>query len=424
MLTGRTLKGRYRIYDRLGMGGAATVFLGRDTSTGQMVIVKLVHPHLVNDQFIARFEREIDLLQQIDSPYIIQLYNWALRERDPELGETLSYIVAEFVQGHTLADIIDTRGKMEEQAALAITRQLALGLSEVHSKSIVHRDVKSQNIMITPENEAKLIDFGIAKGPEHATLTDPAHFAGTLFYAPPEQILESHKVDQRADLYALGVVLYEMLMAALPVKDREFGVIASKIIAGDLDPVEGVGEPVERLVGLMMAPNLADRIASAEEVVARIEAILGKEIAPALPERPPSRDETLAIKRAAQEGGETMPETLPYDVRRLGYVLVTPEGRDVRLEKQEVIVGRSHPRDAVAPDIDLNVLGVEHARTASRQHCRLFVEEDVFFLEDLGSMNGTRLNDVAVKPGNVHRLTPGDIISAGRVALTFKVQPQ
>lgn len=402
------------------MGGAATVFLARDTTTGQMVIVKLVHPHLVSDQFIARFEREIDLLQQIDSPYIVRLYNWALREKDPDLKETLSYIVAEFVQGHTLADIIDTRGKMEEQAALAITRQLALGLSEVHALGIIHRDVKSQNIMLTPENETKLIDFGIAKGPNHATLTDPAHFAGTLFYAPPEQILESHKVDQRADIYALGVVLYEMLMATLPVQDREFGIIASKIIAGDLDPVTGVSQPVESLVSAMMAPNLADRIDSAQEVVARIEAIIGGQVDPALPERPPARDETLAIRRAEQS--ETSPETLPYDVNRLGYVLVTPNGREIRLEKQEMIIGRSHPRDAVVPDVDLNALGVENARTASRRHCRLFVEEDNFYVEDLGSMNGTVLNSVALKPGNVHRLVPGDVISAGQVALTFKVQ--
>ena len=76
------------------------------------------------------------------------------------------------------------------------------------------------------------------------------------------------------------------------------------------------------------------------------------------------------------------------------------------------------------PDVDLIALGVENARTASRQHCRLFVEEDAFFLEDLGSMNGTRLNETEVKPGNVHRLTPGDVISAGRVALAFKAQPQ
>jgi serine/threonine-protein kinase len=425
VLTGHTIKGRYRIYDRLGMGGAATVYLARDTTSGRMVVVKVVHPHLVNDQFIARFEREIDLLQQIQSPYIIRLYDWALRDYDDVLHESLSYIVTEFVQGHTLADIIDTRGKMDEEAALAIARQLALALAEVHDRGIIHRDVKSQNIMITPANEAKLIDFGIAKGPDHATLTDPAHFAGTLYYAPPEQIIEARNVDHRADLYALGVVLYEMLTASLPVQEKDFGAIASKIISGDLVPITGVSEEVTVLVDMMMAPNLAERVGSADEVVQRIEAILGSATELVLPERPPSRDETVALKRSELGMDEVAPiETGPLDVSSLGYRLVTDDGREILLEKPDTIVGRSHPRDAVAPDIDLNALGLEHARTASRRHCRLFIENGVCFLEDLGSMNGTRLNDVRLEAGNLYRLSPDDLISAGQVLLTFRAPPQ
>jgi serine/threonine protein kinase len=419
VLTGHTLKGRYRIYDKLGMGGAATVYLARDVQTGQMVIVKVVHPHLVNEQFIARFEREIDLLQQIQSPYIIRLFDWSLREHDAVLHETLSYIVAEFVQGHTLADIIDTRGKMEEDAALAIARQLALALSEVHARGIVHRDVKSQNIMITPTNDAKLIDFGIAKGPDHATLTDPAHFAGTLYYAPPEQIIESYKVDHRADLYALGVVLYEMLTARLPVQEREFGAIATKIIAGDLIPITDVSAPVIQLVNVMMAPNLTERINSGNEVVKRIEGILGGAKTPDLPKRPDTGDRTAAVARAEAEP-EELPETVPFSLDK-GFKLVTNDGLDIPLEKEETIIGRSHPRDAITPDVDLSALGVEHARTASRRHCRLFIDNGTFFLEDLGSMNGTRVNDAALQPGNVQRLEPGDLINAGRVELIFQI---
>lgn len=424
MLTGHTLKSRYRIYDRLGMGGAATVYLARDLQTGQMVIVKVVHPHLVSDQFIARFEREIDLLQQIESPHIIQLYDWALREQDDVLHETLSYIIAEFVQGHTLADIIDTRGALEEEPALAITRQLALALAEVHGKGIVHRDVKSQNIMITPSNEAKLIDFGIAKGPDHATLTDPAHFAGTLYYAPPEQIVESHKVDHRADLYALGVVLYEMLTARLPVEEREFGKIASKIIAGDLIPISGVSKPVADLVNAMMAPNREARIISAEGVVIRIEGITGGATEPALPERPPTGEGTAAFKRAElEEYRQSSPDTIPVKISDLGYKLIINGGREILLEREETIIGRSHLRDTVAPDVDLTALGVrdEIAKTASRRHCRIFVEDGTFYLEDLGSMNGTRLNSKVIEPGDAHRLIPGDLIQAGKVEMVFQM---
>src|SRR5574341_1001355 len=153
------LKDRYRIYDRLGSGGAANVYLGRDQQSGQMVVIKVVHNHLVNEKFMGRFQREIELLQKLHNPYIIELYDWALQEFDPETNQQLSYIVAEFVEGHTLADIVDTRGPLDEPTSLAIGRQVALGLSDVHRQGIVHRDIKSQNIMITPDNVAKIIDF-------------------------------------------------------------------------------------------------------------------------------------------------------------------------------------------------------------------------------------------------------------------------
>jgi serine/threonine protein kinase len=412
VLISHTLKERYRVYDRLGMGGAATVYLARDSQAGQMVIVKVVHPHLVNEQFIGRFEREIDVLQQIDCPYIFRLYDWALREYNSDLDEELSYIVGEFVEGHTLADIIDTRGPLSEPDSLAIARQVALGLVELHKRSIVHRDVKSQNIMITPSSDAKLIDFGIAKGPGHATLTDPSHFAGTLYYAPPEQILESSTVDGRADIYALGVVLYEMLTARLPVRAREFGTIATKIIAGDLDPITGVTPPVEGLVNDMMAHKVEQRIATAQEVIARIEQIVGT-AKPEVPGRP--LEDTGATMLSAP-----MPHLEGASERELDHVLVTDDERSLRLKAPETIIGRSHPRDAVRPDVDLHALGMEFARTASRRHCRVFVQDGDFFIEDLGSMNGTRLNGCKLQPGKPCRLADGDEIFAGRVRLHFQ----
>lgn len=409
MLTGQTLRGRYTIYDRLGSGGAATVYLARDSQTGQMVIVKVVHPHLVDERFIGRFEREIDLLRQLDNPHIIKLYDWALQELEPTTRQTLSYIVAEFVEGHTLADIIDTRGKLGEPDALAIGRQVALGLADIHAHGIVHRDIKTQNIMITPNNQAKLIDFGIAKGQNHATLTDPSHFAGTLYYAPPEQILESHSADHRADIYALGIVLYEMLTARLPIESREFGTVASRIIQGDLDPITGVSPEVESLVADMIAFKPEHRIASAVDVAKRIEKIIGSTAVPDLGDLPPAA--TAMIQRVA-----------PSDVKKKeapAFKLVTTTGQSIPLSDNEMVIGRSHPRDPSTPDIDLWTLGLEEARTASRRHCRVIHENDGYFVEDLGSMNGTFLNERQLEPNIKNPLKEGDQIMAGRVVLTF-----
>jgi serine/threonine protein kinase len=263
--------------------------------------------------------------------------------------------------------------------------------------------------MITPDNEAKLIDFGIAKGQNHATLTDPSHFAGTLYYAPPEQILEAHGVDHRADIYALGIVLYEMLMATLPVKAREFGTVASKIISGDLDPLVGVPPETESLVSDMIAYRVQNRIASAEEVIRRIERILGGARGPSIADLPPSTTAMLA----------RIPAEMAKPTEGPSYKLVTQDGQSLPLSKHDMVIGRSHPRDTAVPDIDLWTLGIEDARTASRQHCRIFRDGENYFLEDLGSMNGTFLNDQPIQAGTAHPLHDGDRIIAGRVPLTF-----
>jgi len=411
VLTGQTLRNRYSVYDRLGSGGAATVYLARDSKTGQMVILKVVHPHLIDESFMGRFRREIELLSQLDNPHIIKLYDWALQEHDPVTNQTLSYIIAEFVEGHTLSDIIDTRGALPEPDALAIGRQIAIGLADIHSRGIIHRDIKSQNIMITPTNIAKLIDFGIAKSTNQATLTNPSHFAGTLFYAPPEQIMETHSVDHRADIYALGVVLYEMLSARLPVSEREFGAVASRIISGDLDPLTGVSPEAESLVADMMAFRPENRIASAELVIKKIEKILGGAESPDLKNLPPVV--TAHMMAVSQDA-----------IKAQGprYKLVATTGQAIPITQNETVIGRSHPRDPSAPDIDLWTLGIEEARTASRRHCRVFLKDDAYFLEDLASMNGTFLNDIQCVAGTIYPLKDGDQIMAGRVQLTFTKQ--
>lgn len=412
-MIGTTVKSRYRIYDRLGAGGSATVYLARDGQTGGMVIVKVVHENLVDHEFIMRFKREIEILSHLNNQHVIHLYDWGLEEFHPESGQSLSYIVAEFIEGHTLADIIDTRGALPEHDALAITRQVATALEEIHAQRIIHRDIKSQNIMLTPENRAKLIDFGIAKASSHANVTGSSIFAGTVYYAAPEQILGARDVDQRADIYSLGVVLYEMLSANLPVRARELGTVASRIVSGQLEPLQGISQPVDRLVMAMLATNVHDRIQTATDVISGIDRIGGDHRKADLPDRPaPRNTTTLNIKATPPSAGDAA----VVDAFRL----TAPNGRRISIEHAEVVIGRSHPRDSFIPDIDLNSLNLEEARTASRRHCRIYVNNGNYFIEDLGSMNGTSLNGKWLDAGVVYPLKSGDQVVVGRLLLIFE----
>ncbi len=401
---------RYTITDRLGVGGAAAVYRAHDAHSRGTVVVKVLHSHLLQQSEVERFKREIDLLRRVDSPHVIRLYDWGLHVQQPGIDAPLTYLVAEYVEGHTLADIIDTRGALPEADALAVARQVALGLSAIHALGAVHRDVKSQNIMIAGGQQAKLIDFGIARGPHHATLTRQTEFTGTLYYAPPEQVLRAQRLDGRADIYALGVVLYEMLSAELPIKERALDRVAARIIRGELDPLVGASPAATALVGEMMALNPADRPQTAEAVIARLDEITGGARLPTLPRR--TADSTpLRVKAVAV--GEPVPSLAHA-------TLLADEGRALPCRLPETVIGRSHPRHAAVPDVDLWALGHPLGQTVSRRHCRLFEAEGVPYIEDLGSMNGTRVNGVWLSAGVPHPVQNGDRIIVGEVPLTFQ----
>jgi serine/threonine protein kinase len=407
-MIGQMLKGRYKIYDRVAEGSAKMVYLARDSESGQVVVVKVLHDYLANGRFVSQFEREIDLLQRIDNPHVVHIYDWAIQEKQPDSGRVLSYIITEFVKGRTLANIIDIYGKIEEKAALAIARQIAQGLAAIHNEGFIHQDVRSQHIMITPDQAAKLIDFGFAKHADQATLSGRGMFIGMFvgksYYAPPEQIMEAQNIDHRADIYALGIVLFEMLTARLPDSGK-FGTVVAKILSRDLDlePLRGVSVPVEELVTEMVAYNAADRPASAKVVIERIEEILG--------ENPPPPVTNVVGRRV-----EVSPNNLYAHLR-------TSTGMSIPLTRKEVVIGRSAPKDPNIPDIDLWSLCVPDARTVSRRHFRVYRQGHQYFIEDLCSMSGTSVNRIRIQPEQPHPLKNGDMIRAGRVVMTFRDEP-
>ena len=201
-----TYNGRYEVERRIARGGMADVFLARDLLLARPVAVKVLFPEFASDPaFVARFRREAQAAANLTHANIVGVYDWG------QEGGTY-YIVMEYVDGRSLSEILRTQGTPPARTAAGIVADVAAALGHAHRNGVVHRDVKPGNIMITAGGNVKVADFGIARAmtssPEDS-LTQAGSVMGTATYFSPEQA-QGHDVDQRSDLYSLGVVMYEM----------------------------------------------------------------------------------------------------------------------------------------------------------------------------------------------------------------------
>lgn len=226
-LIGRTVLQRYRIVELIAMGGIAAVFRATKLETGQDVAIKVLHPEAEEfPEMVERFEREAIAGKHIYHPNVAAVHGFERFE------DGSWFLIQEFIRGKTLREVID-RGPIPSLRAARIARQLASALTAAHDLGIVHRDVKPRNIMILdgPEETVQLIDFGLAKVPVDRlavagenvrnSLTQAGVVFGTVAYMAPEASLGMRVIDRRADLYALGVILYEMLAGKHPFTATE-----------------------------------------------------------------------------------------------------------------------------------------------------------------------------------------------------------
>lgn len=271
-LIGKSLA-KYNIIEEIGRGGMATVYRARDTRTGAIVALKIMYPHLATDPtYIERFRREAKTALSLDSPHIVKVLDYG------SVGGRY-FLTMEYVTGKTLQQLIKERGSLAVSRALDIARQVVEALKAAHQKGIVHRDIKPQNIMVTPQGVAKVMDFGIAKMAGFATLTQSGAFLGSPHYIAPEQA-KGRKADIHADIYALGVVLYQMLVGIVPFDaETPWGIVQQHI---EKEPVPTTSHradiplQVDALVRKALAKDPASRYQTPREMLRALESLGGK----------------------------------------------------------------------------------------------------------------------------------------------------
>lgn len=270
-LIGRKLGGRYILQRKVGGGGMAMVFKAQDELLNRYVAVKLLNPGLQNDEdFIRRFRHEAQAAAGLSHPNIVGVY-------DVGRDEDLNFIVMEYIEGLTLKDIIDRLGPLPTAEVLEITRQIAEALRVAHRHGIVHRDIKPHNIMIGDDGRVKVTDFGIARASSAMTVTQSTGMMGSVHYISPEQA-RGGIVGERADLYSLGVVMFEMATGQVPFTGDTMFSVALKHLQEQAPAPEELNKDVppqiSRITKKLMAKEQHNRYQSAEELLADVNAAI------------------------------------------------------------------------------------------------------------------------------------------------------
>ena len=262
---------RLRVQRRLGKGGYGVVYLGHDEPTGRAVAIKFLLETGVDANTVERFEREgLKYGKMLQHPNIVRVY-WYGNERGR------AFIVSEFIDGRTLADIVDSDGALQVDEALRITKEIAIGLHAAHQVNVVHRDLKPGNVMIRASDRAvKILDFGVAKDLMSSVGLRTVGMIGTPGYCAPEQT-GGHAIDHRADIFSLGAILYELLTGTLAFNGN--GTVEVENAALHLEPVPptelnvNVTKPVATLIAKMLQKSRRRRFADMAEVARSIDRI-------------------------------------------------------------------------------------------------------------------------------------------------------
>ena len=258
----KVIASRYRILERVGIGGMAEVYKAQDEVLGRIDAVKVLLPQFASDPtFAARFRQEAQAAANLTSPYIVGIYDWGLD------GETY-YLVMEYIRGVDLKTAITQRGAIGQRKVAQIASQICTGLAVAHDHDVIHRDIKPQNIMIQPDGNIKIMDFGVARA-GNSTMTQTGSVLGTANYVSPEQA--QGKVPTAAsDLYSLGILMYEAATGKLPFEGPDAISVALKQVSELPVPPSTINPAIdpafESIILKALEKDPANRFGSAEEM--------------------------------------------------------------------------------------------------------------------------------------------------------------
>jgi serine/threonine protein kinase, bacterial len=270
-LEGALLEGRYRVATKIATGGTSTVYRGLDTRLDRPVALKVMDSRYAGDQqFLTRFQLEARSVARLKDPGLVAVYDQGLDARHP-------FLVMELVEGGTLRELLSERGPMPPHAVAAVLRPVLGGLAAAHGAGLVHRDVKPENVLISDQGDVKIVDFGLVRAVAAAGITSTSVILGTAAYLSPEQVRDGD-ASPRSDVYAVGIVAYELLTGQTPFSGDSALSIAYQRLDTDVPApstvISGVPEQFDGLVRRATARDPADRYADALDMGAALEAIV------------------------------------------------------------------------------------------------------------------------------------------------------
>lgn len=268
---GKRLDGRYEVQEIIGVGGMAVVYKAYDSIDDRTVSIKVLKDEfLANEEFKRRFKNESKAIAVLSHPNIVKVY-------DVHFGDKLQYIVMEYVDGITLKEYIQKQGTITWNDAVYFTSQILRALQHAHDRGIVHRDIKPQNIMLLPNGQIKVADFGIARFSRSETRTMTENAIGSVHYISPEQA-KGEFTDERADIYSVGVVLYEMLAGKVPFEAESAVSVALMQLQNEAKRLTEINPDIplglEQITVHAMQKNPSSRYQTATEMLLDIEEII------------------------------------------------------------------------------------------------------------------------------------------------------